>query len=114
MKQSQESNLPTLLDHMAAIEARLSLNVAEGKIDSDLIETLVRVFACQGVQPNNIIDLLIFGRACHSGAQAFQTHGHIDTANLLHAMGQDMLSKTVNMISHLAAQSISEFGGVKH
>lgn len=108
------SSIPTILDVMEAVSARLTDAVLDPTNPEELdavTGAIAQVYGGGASTEAELSNLIIYARGCHEMAAVYRQQGNEDNADLYHAIGQDMLTKALFAVENLTVQSLDILGG---
>lgn len=111
--QAQEAAFPTVADVLASVRASAIESVVMGETDA-FADAFTDVFFCnpfESDQPDMaLINFIAYAGAAFAVSQIYRTDGNDDQADMLHAMGQDMLAQALETLGAFIAIGIQTNG----
>ena len=112
-----EATFPTLADVLESVRASAIESVVTGETDvfADAFTTVFTSNPLESDQPDMaLINLIAYASAAFAVAEIYRSDGNDDQADMLHAMGQDMLAHALDTLGAFIAIGIRTNGIQAH
>jgi hypothetical protein len=113
--QAQETVFPTPVDVLESVRASAVESVSGGDIES-FADAFAKVFTSNPLEADQpdiaLLNLIAYAGAAFAVCKVYRAHGNDDQANLLHAMGQDLLAQALDTLGVFMAMGI-QFNGLQ-
>jgi hypothetical protein len=115
--QAQEAAFPTVADVLESVRASAIESVITGETEAfaDAFSTVFTSNPLESDQPDMaLINLIAYAGAAFAVAEIYRADGNDDQADMLHAMGQDMLAQALETLGVFMASVINMSGTTRH
>ena len=107
------SAIPTPLDYLHAVGARMIDSAMAESPDPELMGELAAVYTATPANDDDLLELLAFAYGCHAAAKVYRAQNH-RLADLYTAMGQDLIAKAMHMFAVMMAIAFAQLDVTRH
>lgn len=113
MQTEAGAEIPSPLDYLDAMTARMVGSAMAEDPDPEAVGALVSVFTGNPVSDEDMLNLLAYAKGCHAAAAVYRARNN-DVAALYAAMGQDLIAKAMQAFAKMMAVGIAHLGVTRH